>query len=88
MGHSSRHRAAGACQAVGTLPSGDSSSSKGTRGRTSRCTAGHTGLARRLRLRSEDMLASASVGTSAGGNKGNRFRGGEGVFIKNKNRTG
>lgn len=54
----------GSCQALGTGSSGDSSSSKGTRGRTSSRTSGPTGFARRLRLLSAAMDANLSVGTS------------------------
>lgn len=52
-------------QALGTGSSGDSSRSKGTRGRTRSRASGPTGLARRLRLRSDAMVASFSTGTSA-----------------------
>lgn len=55
----------GTPQALGTGSSGDRSRSKGTSGRTSSRTSGPTGFARRLRLRSDAMVASFSVGTSA-----------------------
>lgn len=55
----------GTPQALGTGSSGDRSRSKGTSGRTSSRTSGPTGFARRLRLRSDVMVASFSVGTSA-----------------------
>lgn len=50
---------------MGTGFSGDSSRSKGTRGRTRSRTSGPTGFCRRLRLRSDAMVASFSTGTSA-----------------------
>lgn len=52
-------------QALGTCSSGDSSRSKGTRGRTRSRTSGPTGFARRLRLRRAVMEANLSTGTSA-----------------------